>query len=225
MYTAFGYALLSALKNPEETFLLSFNGSSETQQQCLEYMRLRHDEIDLLDRIEIPENARVLDYGCGIGRHLKYLRDRRADITCIGVEKCDGLRSHCSEAIAAPNGFFDNIADALKEDPFDLVLLMGNGLGILGDEDAARKGLRDLVNSMAQGGKLVIETGSMSGRGYQTEKLRISFNNRTDGPFPWGSAGRDWITRVLENLRCKVNISESQAPYGISFFAVATKSN
>ncbi len=223
MPTAFGSAMLEALAGHAQTFGLSFNGDPPIALPCEEFLRLRQDEVDLLGQITLPVAARVLDYGSGAGRHLKHLRAARADIHCIGVEACDGLRAHCAAAVAQPATFVAEWQRARDEGPFDLILLIGNGLGVLGDEMAARAGLRELVESMAPGARLVIETGLWCGQGYRTDTLEIHYNGRRDGPFPWGGADRVWLVETLEALGCEITVSDSHAPDDFFFFAVVTK--
>ena len=221
--TAFGSAMLEAMAGRNRTFGISFNGSAAMPMPCRDFLTLRQDEVDLLRGMTLPEGACVLDYGCGAGRHLKHLRAARADIRCVGIEVCGGLRAHCGETVAAPATFVPTWQQARNKGPFDLILLMGNGLGVLGDEDSARAGLGELVGSLAPGGRLVIETGSWHGRGYRTDTLEIRFRNQVDGPFTWGAADRDWVVDTLAALGCEVTLADSNARGGFCFFAVATK--
>jgi hypothetical protein len=134
MPTAFGQAMLDSLAGREQSFMLSFNGRAAMAQPCGAFLALRPDEVGLLDAITLPEGARVLDYGCGAGRHLQHLRADRADIHYVGIEVCDGLRAHCAAAVPAPATFVADWPQARQQRPFDLILLMGNGLGVLGNE-------------------------------------------------------------------------------------------
>lgn len=220
--SAFGLAMLNALNHHNETFQLSFNGGPPMTQRCNAFLTLRQEEVDLFNGISLPVGARVLDYGCGAGRHLVHLRAGRADIHCVGIEVCDGLRTHCADALSEPATFFVNWHQARDVGPFDLILLMGNGLGVLGDEQAARTQLRELVHSMAPGGRMLIETGNWNGRGYRTDTLEIRYQGHVDGPFPWGGADRTWVTDELHALGVEVTLSHSRAPGGFLFFAIAS---
>ena len=222
MPSAFGLAMLNALNHPNETFQLSLNDGPLMPQRCNAFLTLRQEEVDLFNGISLPERARVLDYGCGTGRHLVHLRTGRADIHCVGIEVCDGLRTHCAGAVSEPAKFFAHWHQAKEMGPFELILLMGNGLGVLGKEQEARTQLRELVRSMAPGGRIVIETGNWNGRGYRTDTLEIRYQGHVDGPFPWGGADRTWVTDELQALGADVTLSRSWAPGGFLFFAIAS---
>ena len=98
---------------------------------CREFLELRDEEKQLLDNLHLPPNGSVLDYGCGVGRHMKYLRQQYPKVECVGIDTCELLRSHCSESIALPSKFVEQWAD-VETSKFDLIMLMGNGLGALG---------------------------------------------------------------------------------------------
>lgn len=113
--------------------------------------------------------------------------------------------------------------DELSDLRFDLILLMGNGLGVLGNEDETVEGMSALVGSLNPGGKIIIETGNPFRSGYAAPQFTINFDGVDDGPFIWGHADRAWVTQTLQNLECSVKIQPSHAPGGIFFFAVGQR--
>lgn len=88
--------------------------------------------------------GRVLDIGCGAGRHALYLQSRGFQVTAIDA-------SPRVAAIASSRGVRDvRIACAcvplpLKRKEFDTVLLLGNNLGLCGSRGATGRMLRDLA--------------------------------------------------------------------------------
>jgi SAM-dependent methyltransferase len=87
--------------------------------------------------------GRVLDVGCGAGRHALYLQKKGLEVTGIdtsplAVKICRlrGLR----KAKALP---FDQI-NKFPEDSFDTIVLMGNNFGLFGGFQKAKKLLHKL---------------------------------------------------------------------------------
>lgn len=101
--------------------------------------------------------GRVLDVGCGAGRHALYLQRRKLDVTgldssplALKVCRMRGLKKtrqmNFSEISRFPAGFFDT------------VIMMGNNFGLMGGPKAAKKRLADLHRITSPGGKLIAET-------------------------------------------------------------------
>jgi len=221
METAFGRALISSLDNNRlQSFTIQKEGAPPIQENCSNYFVASPDHMKALEQIAIPASAAVLDYGCGLGRHLKYLRSLHPDIYCYGIDQCELMRDHCCEAIDSPYEFVPSLKD-LTQEKFDLILLMGNGLGILGDKESALQGLKDLTERLNKGGQLLIETGNPFGKGYTLGKFTISFEEHRDD-FHWGYADKDWIEAALTNLGFDLEFFEVQAFQG-HFFLVNAK--
>lgn len=223
MPTAFGRAMLAALDNPEETFRLGFDGGPLGSYPCRDFIAPRPEEVDLLDGLRLPAGAAILDYGCGIGRHLAHLQHRNQQVRCFGIEICDGLGDHCQRTIGPAENFVQSLDDLPPGQSFDLILMMGNGLGVLGDEDAARAGLARLISLLSPEGRLVIETGPRAIDGYRTSRLRIQWGPHHDPDFVWGCAGETWIRQTLGTLGCEVATFASRAPGEAFFHAVASR--
>ena len=98
--------------------------------------------------------GRVLDGGCGAGRHSLYLQNRGLNVTAIDV-------SPDAVALAQVRGVKDaRIANAcgklpFRDGEFDTVILFGNNLGICGTVPRFRRMLRELYRITVPGGRIL----------------------------------------------------------------------
>jgi SAM-dependent methyltransferase len=223
MASAFGKAMIDSIGGKVQTFQMTMVGNSTKMEcSCDVFLRTRREENELLDAVDLQPESRVLDWGCGVGRHFSYLRKKYERVTCCGIETCDLLRQHCKQAIGGPAEFVSTWRE-VSEKSFSLILLMGNGLGVLGPEEQAERYLSELDRSLEPGGQFVIETGNPFGAGYCSPKFTIRYRDQHDGPFCWGYADESWIKCKLQALGYRVNISPSTALGGGYFFAVGQK--
>ncbi len=219
MSTAFGRAMLDSINNPPpRSFRMNMLGGPSMEMSCDQFLDLRQEERRLLDSIELSASARVLDYGCGAGRHLRYLRDRQTTIECCGIDVCELLLDHCRRTIPQPAAFFRSWGDITRPS-FDLILLMGNGLGVLGNEQNALAMLKLFVASLRPAGRVIIETGNPFGSGYRAAEFTIDYHGLRDGPFAWGYADREWLFDACRPVGCRVDFARSSALGGIFFLA------
>lgn len=223
MTTAFGRAMLASINGNPQRFRMTMGGGQPFPVSCSDFLNTRAEENQLLDRLELPENAKVLDWGCGLGRHLLQVRQGRPSVHCYGIEICDGMLGYLRQKIATPAKFVERFEE-LDGVKFDLIMLMGNGLGVLGSEQDATQKLASLVGSLRQGGRILIETSNPFGTGYYSNQLEIDYEQHHDGPFVWGGSDKGWIRRILGELGCAVTDEPSRGPGGC-FFAIGTKGN
>lgn len=87
--------------------------------------------------------GRVLDIGCGAGRHSLYLQQKGFDVTGIDISpgavkvcKLRGLRKAFVRPITEVGKF--------KPDSFDTVLMLGNNFGLFGSAKGAKLRLKNL---------------------------------------------------------------------------------
>lgn len=97
--------------------------------------------------------GRVLDLGCGPGRHALYLQSKGHEV--VGLDA-----SPTQVALARIRGVEQVYLGNLRQIPkglgtFDTVLMMGNNLGLAGDAPHMRKFLRDLKGVMRRRGRLI----------------------------------------------------------------------
>lgn len=115
---------------------------SETQPEAIQ--RFLHAEIDLLRDLLLP-GMRVLDVGCGTGRHLLLLGERLS--LGVGV---DYERSYVADAVRQvghlPLCFV--VGDATRmplRGPFDLALCLSNTWGTMSDKAGVLREMRRLA--------------------------------------------------------------------------------
>jgi len=102
--------------------------------------------------------GRVLDVGCGAGRHALYLQNEGHDVT--GIDLSPG-----AVAVARERGVEDvqevdvaDVAEAFDADTFDSVVMMGNNFGLVGTADRAPEILDALAEVATDDATLVAQT-------------------------------------------------------------------
>lgn len=123
--------------------------------------------------------GRILDIGCGAGRHSLYLQQKGFDVT--GIDNSPGAVKVCKlrgvkKALVRPIEDVDKFAPR----SFDTVLMMGNNFGLFGSRRKAKLLLKKFAGIVAPEGKII--AGSLDP--YQTtnpDHLRYHQRNKKRG--------------------------------------------
>lgn len=101
--------------------------------------------------------GKVLDIGCGAGRHALYLQEKGFDVTGIdnspgAIEVCRlrGLKKALVRAIAD--------VDKFPKNSFDAILMLGNNFGLLGSFDEAKAILEKMSGITTPNAKIIAGT-------------------------------------------------------------------
>lgn len=123
--------------------------------------------------------GRVLDIGCGAGRHALYFQSKGFDVTgidlspgAVRVSKLRGVKKALVRSI--------NDVDRFAPNSFDTVIMLGNNFGLFGSRAGARRTLRKLARVTADGARII--AGSLDP--YATDNpdhLRYHQRNRRRG--------------------------------------------
>lgn len=144
--------------------------------------------------------GRVLDLGCGAGRHALYLQRKGISVTAVDA-------SPRAAALASARGVRDvRIASACEALPFkrrefETVLLFGNNLGICGDRAGTARLLRDLSRVTKPGARILTTTRAPAtfrkqhrsywnrklerGQEFGVVELRLDFNGANGKTIRW----------------------------------------
>lgn len=191
-----------------------------------------------LERLAIERaKGRVLDIGCGAGRHSLYLQQEGFDVTAIdnspgAIEVCKlrGLENAIVKAIADVDEFGSN--------SFDTILMFGNNFGLFGDAENAKLILKKLSRITSSEAQIIAGTRNP----YRTdsrEHLEYHEFNRRRGRMPgqirmrvrYGKAVGSWFDYLFvspEEMQGIVadtewQIEEFIESEGANYFAVISK--
>jgi SAM-dependent methyltransferase len=137
---AFGHALFDAYKDEDVFEVLErddgFVDAMETKEYFSNYDKWSPIEQKAMQFVK----GRILDVGCGAGRHSLYLQKKGLDILSIDISplavkvcKLRGLKK--TRLIPIEEAKF-------KANSFDTIMMMGNNFGLLGNSGKAKKLLR-----------------------------------------------------------------------------------
>jgi SAM-dependent methyltransferase len=159
---------------------------------------------------DIKDGARVLDLGCGNGRLLEALKDKK--IEYLGIDNSESLIKFASENYPGYQFIVSNILNpnTIQDKEFDYIFCLAT-LQHLPSRELRVQALRLMKNSLSEGGQIIISNWNM----WAIKKYRFlifkSFLNRIiaknnlefgDIIFPWkNSKGQETSERYYHAFR------------------------
>lgn len=125
--------------------------------------------------------GRVLDIGCGAGRHALYLQDKALEV--VGIDNSPLAVKVCTERGLRDARVVPIAQIGSKLGVFDTVLMLGNNFGLFGSFEGARRLLRRLDRITSRKGRIVAQSNDI----YRTEDanhLEYHEMNRRKGRMP-----------------------------------------
>jgi SAM-dependent methyltransferase len=117
-----------------------------------------YDEWSPLERRAIEfAKGRILDIGCGAGRHALYLQEKGFDVT--GIDNSPGAIKVCKlrglkKAFVRPIGEVDKF----PKNRFDTIQMFGNNFGLFGSFETARLILKKFARITAPDAQIIAQT-------------------------------------------------------------------
>ena len=144
MMDIFGKALMAFYEGDPTPCNIQRDDGYTRQHDLAPYFRAYEDWPDYEKSALEYVRGRVLDIGCGAGRHALYLQEKNFEVVAVDA-------SPLAVEVARLRGVKDcSIMSALQLDfppkSFDTVLLMGNNFGIAGNVEDTKK----LLNSLSE---------------------------------------------------------------------------
>ena len=101
--------------------------------------------------------SRILDIGCGAGRHSLYLQQKGLDVT--GIDISPGAVKVC-KLRGLKKAFVRPVADVDKFKPnsFDTILMLGNNFGLFGSAKGAKQILKKLYRITSPDARIIAGT-------------------------------------------------------------------
>jgi len=175
-------------------------------------------------------NGRVLDVGCGAGRHSLYLQEKGFDVLGIDVSplaikvcKLRGLKK--AKVLSIEDVDF-------KPDSFDTIIMMGNNFGLLGSFSNARELLKKFHGMTSENALIIADTrdpyktddldhleyhvlNKKKGRMGGQVRIRIRFQNYVSGWFDYLMVSKEEMTELLKGTGWTIKefIDSGEAKY------------
>jgi SAM-dependent methyltransferase len=142
---AYGQQLLAQFTSQTATaeFIERDDNYLDTGSEAGLYFRAYEQWSPVEQQVVDRAKGRVLDIGCGAGRHSLYLQQKGFDVT--GIDNSPGAIEVCKSR-GLKNAIVRPIADVDKFEPnsFDTVLMLGNNFGLFGDAENSNLILKKL---------------------------------------------------------------------------------
>ena len=191
-----GAALQAYRAGREDAIIMVDNSVQENEELEVAYFfrdptQPSHMEKELLSRCK----NRVLDIGAGAGVHALFLQNKGKQVTALDVspEAVEIMReqgvedAHCADVFEWEGG------------PYDSLLMLMNGIGIVGTLERLRTFLEKAKTLLAPYGSILLEStdiiyaytahdGSITFPGdryYGEIEYKMTFDGKAGDPFPW----------------------------------------
>ena len=156
---AYGRQLLAQFNNqtPTAEIIERDDGYIDTGSDPGAYFREYKQWSPLERRIIKFTNGRILDIGCGAGRHSLYLQEKGFEVT--GIDNSPGAIKVCklrglNKALIRPITEIDKF----KPNSFDTVLMLGNNFGLFGSAKGAKQTLKKLTRITSPEARILVGT-------------------------------------------------------------------
>ena len=101
--------------------------------------------------------GKILDIGCGAGRHSLYLQEKGFDVT--GIDNSPGAIEVCKlRGLQKAEVLPIEKADQLAENNFDTIIMFGNNFGLFGNPENAKKILEKFTRITAPNARIIAGT-------------------------------------------------------------------
>ncbi|MFZ9527378.1 MAG: class I SAM-dependent methyltransferase [Schleiferiaceae bacterium] len=113
----------------------------------------------LVRHLQLEPGARILDVGCGRGRHLWPLLEQGYDVSGIDLaaHRINEAQTIASERGLSPKLYVGSMLDRLPNAPYDAVVNWFTSFGFFDDRETHRQAISHMAAALRPGGVLVVD--------------------------------------------------------------------
>ena len=199
------------------------------KQASPEIKKWFQEEIDYLKK-NIKLDSKILDVGCGFGRHIKVLAPFSEEV--IGIDNNEDMLNKAKQNLSNFKNIKLFLQDAQKlefdDGSFDYIICMTNTFWTFLNKK--RKILREMKRVLEQNGKIIISVYSEKATNVRIknyEKVGLHIKKMKNGKIYFKEGhiteqfSKKQLVKLSESIGLKVNIIELTP---ISYLCIATKS-
>ena len=175
---AFGHSIYDYLKGEAEFQIVERDDGDIGSIKLGVYFNQYKDWHPIEKKAMRYVRGRVLDIGCGAGRHALYLQEKGHDV--VGIDNSPLAIKVCKERGLRDARVVPITRINSKLGIFDTVIMMGNNFGLFGSFEKAKQLLGKLSKIISQSGRIITTTNDV----YDTdipEHLAYHAANRSKG--------------------------------------------
>jgi SAM-dependent methyltransferase len=180
MKDVFGQALYSYWQGDKSTpYLIRREDGYVSKSSLKEYFATWLEPME--EAVTHHIKGKILDIGCGAGRHLLYFQNQGLDI--LGIDRSPLAIQVCKESGAQRAEVMDIFEHNLSPYSFDTILLFGHNIGIGGTLEGAKILLAELRQLICSKGRLLLSTSDIS-RTNRDVHLHYHHQKNVTGGYP-----------------------------------------
>lgn len=222
MKDVFGKALLDYYNGVFEAPLLLHNVYGDPEIIPLDSYFNTADEFSDMEFFALSmAKGKILDVGAATGRHAWYLQKQKKKVTALDISPSCGqiMRESGVQNVLIGDIFQLNL------DRFDSVILLMNGIGLVGSLGGLRQFLRLMASILKAGGQLIFDSTDISylysGAQLPTDKyygqlsFRYKYKGEIDEPFDWLYIDQEMLLKITreEGWMCQIIYQDDRDSY------------
>jgi 2-polyprenyl-3-methyl-5-hydroxy-6-metoxy-1,4-benzoquinol methylase len=186
------------LSGNNEKSIKVWSDVAEVDFLAVRYFFRDFNEMPLLEQKALMlSKGRILDVGAGMGSHALYLQNLKMDVTALELSP---LACEVMKRRGVANVLNDDFFDLKSEVKYDTILMMMNGIGLVGKISQFPRFFKQAANLLAPGGQILIDSSdlrylfldddgsllvNLSGRYYGEVVYKMSYEECQGKRFPW----------------------------------------
>jgi SAM-dependent methyltransferase len=192
-----GNALLDYIKGDDKATILVGSDLTETEELCVSHFFRDFKEMPALEQKALSLcQGKVADLGAGGGSHALVLQQTLAEVTAFDISPgaCQVMKER---------GVKDPVQADIKHlgnTQFDTILMLMNGIGLVGDLEGLANFLGEIKKNLKPGGCIIADSSDISYMFYDEEgylcldlndkyhgvvTYEMTYKGQTGAPFNW----------------------------------------